>query len=229
MASLEPSIDVMRDTLGGALRDGPLRIPSFQREYSWSASRVRKLFDDFANAMVKGQSSYYMGSIVLTPGNPPSVVDGQQRLATTCIFLAAARDEMIRLGEVNEAKTIYDDFLFKWDRTVREDAPRLLMNTDDQTCMRHAILDDPKDRTAVDDRLHSNRLILQAGRIAADRVRKITAGADTTPRKVDALNNWVKFIDECALIVKLTPPNAARAYQIFKTTNDRANERLRST
>jgi hypothetical protein len=221
MPEREPPIDVKRSTLGGALRDGPLRVPDFQREYSWKKPRVAKLFADFANAMVKEQSSYFLGSVVVTPGDPPAVVDGQQRLATTCIFLAAVRDAMIELGEAGEASTIYGDFLFKYDRSIREDAPRLLLNTDDRICMRQAILDDPEKRAGFEPRLHSHRLILQAAEIAAERVRKIVDSADTIPRKVDALNAWVRFIDEKALIVMLTPPNAGRAYQIFKTSNDR--------
>jgi hypothetical protein len=88
--------------------------------------------------------------------------------------------------------------------------------------MRQSILDNPQDRKPFEPRLHSHRLILQAGAIAADRVKRIIASADSLPRKVDALNAWVKFIDERALVVMLMPPNAGRAYQIFKTTNDRA-------
>lgn len=196
MAMLEQPIDVSRSSLGGALRNGPLRIPNHQREYSWSGTRVRKLFDDFNSAMVKQQWSYFLGSVVLTPGDPPSVVDGQQRLATTSIFLAAARDALVNLGDSKGAKSISDDFLFKYDRSTKEDVPRLLMNTDDRHFMRVAILDAPEVRRESPPRLHSHRLLFQAWQIAGDRVRRIIASADTTPRKIDALNAWVDFIDE---------------------------------
>lgn len=219
---IEPPIDVTRSTLAGALRNGPLRVPNFQREYSWQAPRVRKLFADFQTAMLKRQSSYFLGTIVVTPGHPPCIVDGQQRLATTCMFLAAVRDAFIGLGERGEAKTIHDDFLFKYDRKSREHEPRLLLNTDDRNFIRQTILVDPDDRESVSARLHSHRLIRQAAEICAHRVALIMESVDTTPRKVDALNEWVRFLDEQALVVMLTPPNRGRAYQIFKTSNDRA-------
>ena len=42
--------------------------------------------------MGKQQASYFLGTLMFTPGRPQSVIDGQQRLATTMIFLAAVRD-----------------------------------------------------------------------------------------------------------------------------------------
>src|SRR5436190_13017571 len=87
MTEAEMPIEMVKSTLGGALKNGPLRVPAFQREYSWKKDRVTKLFDDFANAMRKNQTSYFMGTVLLTPGRPPCIIDGQQRLATTTIFL----------------------------------------------------------------------------------------------------------------------------------------------
>src|SRR5689334_6329324 len=103
MAEVAQAIDVVKTTLGGALKNGPLVIPNYQREYSWKPDRVRKLFDDFGNAMLKRQPSYFLGTIVLTPGRPPCVIDGQQRLATTSIFLAAVRDALLKLGRKKDA------------------------------------------------------------------------------------------------------------------------------
>ena len=53
--------------------------------------------------MRKKQSYYFLGTVVLTPGQPPAVIDGQQRLATTCIFLAAVRDAYLRLNKPKSA------------------------------------------------------------------------------------------------------------------------------
>jgi len=222
MAKAESPIDVARSTLGGALRNGPLRIPSYQREYAWKRERVKKLFDDFNNAMVKQQPSYFLGTVVMTLGEPPSVVDGQQRLATTMIFLAAVRDAMIELGEAKEAKSINDDFLFKYDRDEKDDVPRLSLNTDDRSFIMDRVLAPDAGKRDAASRLHSHRRIDEAARIAKDRVAKIMASADTVARKVDALNAWVHFIDRRAVIVVLTAPSSLRAYQMFKTLNDRA-------
>ncbi len=221
MTEAEQFIDVVRETLGGALRNGPLRVPNHQREYSWKDVRVKKLFDDLNQAVSKSVP-YFLGTIVLTQGSPPSVVDGQQRLATTSIFLAAVRDAFLRLGQVEEAKSIEDDFLFKRDRRIRENVPRLTLNTDDREYMMARVLvreGDRKDEPTK--RFYSHRLIDGATEIAADRVRTIMANADSDSGKVDALNAWVDFIDNKAVVARLTAKNASRAYQMFKTQNDR--------
>src|SRR5665213_1719064 len=182
MNDLEPAIEVVRTTLGGALRSAPLRVPNFQREYSWTPARVKKLFDDLNSAMAKRQASYFLGTIVLTPGKPPAVVDGQQRLATTCIFLSAVRDSFLSLGKLQDAKSVYDDFLFVWDRTQHDMVPRLVMNTDDRQFMYDRVLLPPHERNQ-----------------------------DLTPR----LRSH-HLINEAAIA------DAARAFQMFKTLNDRA-------
>ncbi|MGL4421634.1 MAG: DUF262 domain-containing protein, partial [Gemmataceae bacterium] len=140
-------IDVVKSTLGDALKkQGPLRVPSYQREYSWKPDRVRKLYFDFNRAMAKKLPSYFLGTIVLTPGDVPSIVDGQQRLATTSIFLAAARDAFIELGRTKEAKSIEKDFLFTYDRKQQEDVPLLTLNTDDRAYMLARVLTPPEKR-----------------------------------------------------------------------------------
>jgi uncharacterized protein with ParB-like and HNH nuclease domain len=54
-------IGVDKATLGSALRNGPLYIPAYQREYAWKPERVRKLFDDLNRAKNKNRPSYFLG------------------------------------------------------------------------------------------------------------------------------------------------------------------------
>jgi hypothetical protein len=99
------------------------------------------------------------------------------------------------------------------------------MNTDDREYMATRVLVRSRERKGEPiKRFHSHRLIDAAARIAADRVERIMANSDTDTGKVDALNNWVEFIEHRAVAVMLTPPNSARAYQMFKTLNDRAQK-----
>ena len=223
MSEAAQAFDIEKNTLGGMLRDGPLVIPPYQREYAWKKERVVKLFADIKNAMARNQEYYFLGTIMLTPGQKPAVVDGQQRLATTMIFLSAIRDALLVLSQEKEADSVQADFLEVYDRKQKEHIPRLTLNMDDRDYMKARVLDRPDDR---DDKLapqfHSHRLIDQAANIAAKWVKTIMEGGDTTVRKVEELNAWIEFIDKRAVIIVLLPPNRARAYQMFKTMNDRA-------
>jgi hypothetical protein len=74
-------------------------IPLYQRPYSWTTEEAGMLLEDLLDAMEEGKHDleeappYFLGSIVLTKGDKPDseVIDGQQRLTTITILLAALR------------------------------------------------------------------------------------------------------------------------------------------
>ncbi|MBS1911239.1 MAG: DUF262 domain-containing protein [Bacteroidetes bacterium] len=68
-------------------------IPSYQRPYAWTEDEAGELFDDLYDFYQNEQEEgYFLGSIVLIKeeGRPEAeVIDGQQRLTTLTILLAA--------------------------------------------------------------------------------------------------------------------------------------------
>ena len=68
-------------------------IPSYQRPYAWTEVQAGDLFSDLYDFFVKEKDdTYFLGSIVLIKdeGKPNAeVIDGQQRLTTLTILLAA--------------------------------------------------------------------------------------------------------------------------------------------
>jgi hypothetical protein len=82
------------------LEGGFYKIPRFQRPYSWDQENV----DDFwSDAITNTEPDYFIGSFVLYPESATSdvymVVDGQQRLTTATILLAAIRNAFNELEE----------------------------------------------------------------------------------------------------------------------------------
>src|ERR1700726_1143698 len=79
--------------LGSLLQRYRLRVPLHQREYAWKEREVTDLLQDYALAISQG-TPHFLGTIVTIPREEGAleVVDGQQRLATTAILLAAIRD-----------------------------------------------------------------------------------------------------------------------------------------
>ncbi|MEZ5234484.1 MAG: DUF262 domain-containing protein [Acidimicrobiales bacterium] len=81
------------------------QIPLFQRSYTWGDAQFQLLWDDItdlADALRDGSSrqTHFLGSMVMAPSpsvgpagvNEWVVVDGQQRLTTLTVLLAAIRD-----------------------------------------------------------------------------------------------------------------------------------------
>ncbi len=78
--------------------DYSFSIPLYQRPYSWTDENTRELLLDLLNATPSaGEEAstdpYFLGSIVLIKGDLPysEIIDGQQRLTTLTMLLAALR------------------------------------------------------------------------------------------------------------------------------------------
>jgi len=71
-----------------------LRMPPYQRSYSWEAKEANELLTDLIDSAETG-TPHFVGAIVLIHGSENGVleiVDGQQRLTTLTILLAVLRD-----------------------------------------------------------------------------------------------------------------------------------------
>jgi Protein of unknown function DUF262/Protein of unknown function (DUF1524) len=165
-----------------------------------------------------GAHSYFLGTIVTIPraSGALEVVDGQQRLSTTAIMLAAIRDYLWPRDEMI-AQSIDSEFLMVIDRASRARVPRLRLNLDDNDFFRARLVGDV-DRPAPTKPSH--RLLEGAFTEAREQVQKIVAGFDEKDHG-DVLNRWISFIESHALVVLLRVPNDADAYRMFETLNDR--------
>lgn len=74
-------------------------VPAYQRPYAWGDQQARALVEDLLDAFEDApDQEYFLGSIVVVKRRSASVeaeiVDGQQRLTSLSILMAAARDLM---------------------------------------------------------------------------------------------------------------------------------------
>ena len=80
------SIQFTSKKVGELLKEGNLRIPSYQRPYKWNRKHIRNLFYDLRDAM--GKKEYQIGSVILHENDGHlDIVDGQQRLISISLFL----------------------------------------------------------------------------------------------------------------------------------------------
>jgi hypothetical protein len=208
--------------LGTALKQNQLFVPPNQREYAWTEDEVRQMFTDIQKAMGE-DVAYFLGTIVTIPRGNDSleVTDGQQRLATTALLLAAIRDYLRTVGEAMLVQSIDNDFLFAIKRRGRERSPKLALNIDDNDLFKAIVSDESFDPDSVTPAKDSNKLLLDAYKEAKKHVRRIVAVLDDTKEHGDLLNNWIEYIEYYAQIALLKVPRPADAYKMFETLNDR--------
>ncbi len=104
-------------------------IPPFQRAYAWGKSEIERYFSDIRriinselNPDEKDKLEHFFGTIVIKPeeegfNTKSIVVDGQQRLTTTLLFLIALRDLEDDIGLKNHIK---DNYLTNQSSTFQE-------------------------------------------------------------------------------------------------------------
>jgi len=83
--------NVQTITVGKLSKSGEYIIPIYQRNYAWGTTEVDALIDDIWDSADKESKHYYIGSLVVSERSDGKyeVVDGQQRLTTLKILLAA--------------------------------------------------------------------------------------------------------------------------------------------
>src|SRR4051794_15972465 len=114
MKRTDSEIKTQLDTVGHVLRDQALAVPVYQRPYSWRKEHLEAFWEDLRAAMALADHEHFLGTIVLTPGssaNRVTIIDGQQRLATSVMFLAALRNAFSAAGDVSRAGVIEKDYL----------------------------------------------------------------------------------------------------------------------
>ncbi len=206
--------------LANVLAQNQLEVPPNQREYAWRSEQVTQLFQDLAKAVNDG-ADYFLGTIVTIPRTTGrlEVVDGQQRLATTAILLAAIRDYLRGNNEDVLVESINNDFLTGIDRERRARVPRLKLNIDDNELF-GVLITREDDQPLPTPTRPSHERLLAAYDEATKQVRNIVAIVDQNDHG-DFLNRWISFLQHRALVVLLRVPDDADAYKMFETLNDR--------
>jgi hypothetical protein len=166
-----PGIDFDLDGIGHQLADRLLAVPEYQRSYSWGDTQIEDYCNDIAAAYKATPREYFLGTLVLSKegnGDRDTVIDGQQRLATTTLLLAAIRDYLGDNGETTRGHNIHTRYIGSYDDVADRDEPRLALNVDDDDFFRDRVVNGG---TAAPSR-ESHDLILRA----YDKLKAFVAG-----------------------------------------------------
>jgi hypothetical protein len=215
--------------IGKLLNESRFVVPSHQRDYSWTEDQVDQLFDDIEAAMDARYNEYFLGLVVFQGGQDEelTVLDGQQRLATVVIILAAIRDWLRQYSEyLDDAQSIQHAHIGRRDLGAREVQPRLALSTANNPSFIECVvgsvpLEDIIEKKNSLKRQDRSRRLLEAVIVAHERVKKIAQAAGPPAQAAEKLFGLVKFIRDNARVIRLIVTNAGIAYTIFETLNDR--------
>ena len=217
------SIDIDHETIGHILADRKsLRVPENQRSYAWKKDQVTQLFRDFAPLL----SEYFLGSVVVVASqNSTDVHDGQQRIATAMILIAAIRDCFITLNDLSSAQQTENDFLWTQNRRTHEILPRFTLNTEDNEYFVKRVLKRPEDPVRkglrTKDRIRESHDRIHDAAVEAESWVKTIIEKRAPHDQLDRLHTWLDFIEKSARVIWVQVADEKTAFTIFETMNDR--------
>lgn len=218
-------IEIAPETIGHLMGGANLRVPLSQRSYRWEAEHVEDLYKDIHGVIVEhGAEEYFIGSIVgIKSGTTTFIYDGQQRLATTMILVAAIRDYFFSHGESETARLIEEESLISKTRRTHEVNAHFRLNAEDHSFFHARVLlrPDDKERKKVKPLRESHKRIEKATKIARDFVEESIVKNLPTGKTSDNLHRWLDFIRDGLRVIWVQVADERTAFTIFETMNDR--------
>ncbi|MBB5957411.1 uncharacterized protein with ParB-like and HNH nuclease domain [Saccharothrix tamanrassetensis] len=204
--------------IGELLESRELSVPQYQRSYSWNVSGERQIdeyWDDLERVAATSEE-YFLGTVVLSrssDSNRRTIIDGQQRLATTSMLLAAIRNHLSALGS-EKAGVVERDFLAK--ETIKSSGKerRLKLNIEDADYFDTLIVADAG--RSPDPKVPSQGRMKQAFDFLSEKIEMLAKR-----HGVSGLLEWTEFLHDRAKIGVIEVSTEADAYIIFETLNDR--------
>jgi len=214
------SITIELEGVGRILLNRNLSVPTYQRSYAWEDEHVIDLFNDIETAIADSANEYFIGSIVTTKNQCPraEVADGQQRLATITILLAAIRNFFYENNDKERADSITADLLHKKDLKTLTLIPKLQLNDVDNDFFINRILLRPDDPNRAQNPTKPSHIrIDRAAALAKDHVSRIGTGRAPTERLI----NLVEYLTDSVKVIWVRVSDDTNAFMIFETLNDR--------
>ncbi len=205
------------------LRLQEFQVPTYQRPYSWKAQPVSDFWIDL-RAALNTKAEYFLGSIVVTTegaGARLTIIDGQQRLATTAILLSCIRDLYAERKMSQDAQKVHTDYLASFSHRSKVDEPKLQLSDQDDDFFRKLVIDSCGAGYPVP--TYESHTRLQAAREYLKPQLRSDVDAYGA-RWEERLTAWLDFLKEGSTVIRIQVPTEADAFLIFETLNARGED-----
>jgi hypothetical protein len=197
-------------------------VPNYQREYVWEEDQVEQLLEDihteFSSVGPHSSAEYFIGSIVVCPGDDDvlELIDGQQRMTTTYLFLCVLRDYLLSHGQsvpqqlgIQIAATSTDDLgndIFRH---------RVSLQYPDSRGLLTAIADQAVDLAAIEETTRSIKNIKAAYQLIRGYLEQHFGD------NVQSLKQFYAFFTRRVKLIRIRTQSVTHALKVFETINER--------
>jgi len=194
-------------------------VPLFQRSYAWGNEQINDFWEDLINTYRENIKEYFLGSMVFTPHQErgkKKILDGQQRLATILLFLAALRDVLKDSSkeEDQQRAAAINEYIYSTDPVSLDKRIKIELNRDDRQFFESIVIHG----LIPEARYESHKQMKNAYERFKDKIRERI--------KVDKkfAEGILDVILSRLIAIKIEVDNDLNAHIIFETLNDRGLE-----
>ncbi|AVZ73248.1 hypothetical protein SLUN_14690 [Streptomyces lunaelactis] len=232
-----------RQTLGQLIgaNNPPVEVPNdSQRQYAWGKREVDTYWSDIQKFMKarrtgsEASAEYFIGPIVTITDDKVtsrSLLDGQQRLTTSTILIAAIRDILGKMASTEArvmANNIQRDYIARKDGRHSRPQHFLTLSLFDRDFFRDFIQDwnETTGKVANTEKPSrpSHKLIQDASALFHSH---IASALDGIPMEDDRLD-WLDELKDCLVkglvFVEVQTPTSSDANEVFETINSRGKD-----
>lgn len=194
-------------------------IPRYQRDYTWREDEVNEFWTDLTTS----KEPYFLGSFIFNFENTEKtgyieVVDGQQRILTIMIFLAALRDCAIPID------TVFSELIHTMDICIKQrdgsTIDRIKPGDTTQEYFKHFIQTYDSKILESDPKTKEQKNIKANYNFFAEKINGGISKIDAKSGKLEYLKMLRSKIEKL-IVIEIKIAREDDAYEIFETTNAR--------
>jgi hypothetical protein len=217
-----------KKTLGQILSSTspPIRVPDYQRDFSWKEEQISDFWSDLIgfggndpHTTLTGREYFLGAAVLVNNGVFHLLLDGQQRLATSTILLAALRDKICEY-KADAAQQIQDQYIAFVDHLTGDRVFKVELNLFDRAFFRDYIQCFPR-LAETRPQKNSHNLICKAYAYFQEKLLEGWDKAGGGKKGFEWAAHVTQTLREHMVLVTVTSNNERSAAAIFATLNDR--------
>ncbi|MFB9768531.1 DUF262 domain-containing protein [Lactiplantibacillus modestisalitolerans] len=226
-------------------RDNNFVVPLYQRNYAWGTNEVGDFWRDLQDIIDGRRNSHFFGQIVTFKNDQgdQEIIDGQQRLTTSIIFMAAIRDMAVSLEKSlkeapdtdfnEEISDTLRNISYQVRKAIRgngEEQPALtvqkVQDKDSDETLNEFFVKLTHSRIAPTIKLASKpkNNMVHAYNQMSKAIQKALKEWKTLGERIDYLQAIFDAFFDHFYIVMLSAPSRQDAFTIFETLNSRGKD-----
>ncbi len=204
-----------------------LYIPDYQRDYAWGEDQASDFIEDLIDYSKyrKGDDSYLLGQFIFyEEDNKMYIIDGQQRIVTTVIFMSVVRNivNTFVIDKTDEDVNQFYSYIYNILGSEKKGDFKLTIKGNGHTYFEKHIL--RSEEPTTHSRLKATRNMFTVYSLFKNRILSDVENYKSDQDKFNRIYELTTNLVLNFLVSKITTKEMSQAYTIFETLNSRGKD-----